>query len=304
MCDAVMKISYILVVILLIGACNRIETGDSLTKSDIRHLQDLKVLSNEETIIRFYSEFNKKNAGNFYTNKRIARYWIDDRDRTKSSIDYAYYSDIRSIDTVYAPGLTYCPYMLISKNDGSKFKVCVDGSRLDIKSFFEGALALWREKVGDTPSYSNGFFTAMRETLFHRYHGNKEVFRFLWLRTFHAPICLRLESDSSINQLFIKVTDGRGGYDEGKLIMDTVRKISRSEYKIFIKKLDSLQFFETASILENDGGFDGATWILEGYSNGKYHFINRWSPEDGIFRRCCDYLLQLAQLDIPAKEYY
>ena len=37
----------------------------------------------------------------------------------------AFYSDIKSIDTVYNVDITYSPYMLVTKMDNSKFKVCV-----------------------------------------------------------------------------------------------------------------------------------------------------------------------------------
>ncbi|MEO8583508.1 MAG: hypothetical protein ABI415_06915 [Flavitalea sp.] len=106
----------------------------------------MHLLDHSETIYKFYSEFKKKNAGNFYTDKRIAKYWIDERDKEKSQLFFAYYSDIKSIDTVYNPGATFCPHMLITKLDGSQFKVCADGKREDIKSFFEGALELWTRR--------------------------------------------------------------------------------------------------------------------------------------------------------------
>lgn len=125
---------------------NRIEKGESLSKSDIEYIQGLNLINSDEKIYMFYSEFKKRNAGNFYTDKRIAKYWIDARDKNKDQISYAYYPDIKSIDTVYHPGTTYCPYMLITKRDGSEFRVCADGHPGEIKSFFEGALKLWIQK--------------------------------------------------------------------------------------------------------------------------------------------------------------
>lgn len=142
------KKRYLSLLLLSLLACksNRIETEDSLSKSDIEYIRSLHLLDSNETIYKFYSEFRKKNAGNFYTNRRIATYWIDRRDKEKNVLSYAYYRDIKSVDTVYRPGPSYCPYMLVTKSDGSQFKVCADGKHEEIKSFFEGALKLWEQK--------------------------------------------------------------------------------------------------------------------------------------------------------------
>jgi hypothetical protein len=132
---------------LVLFSCNKIETGQTLTKTDIVRIQNLKLLDSGETIIKFYSEYKKSVAGNFFTDKRMASYWADERDSTKNSWASAYYSEIKSIDTVFYAGATYCPYMLVTKTDNSTFKVCVDGKREEIKSFFEEAINKWHSKA-------------------------------------------------------------------------------------------------------------------------------------------------------------
>ena len=135
------------VLLLFVISCgdNKIETDETLSKSDKDYIQSLHLLDKDEKIFRFFSEFKNKVAGNFYTDKRLAKYWIDERDKSKDLVDFAYYTDIKSIDTVYYAGSTYCAYMLVTKNDDSKFKVCVDGNREKIKQFFEEALAKWHQ---------------------------------------------------------------------------------------------------------------------------------------------------------------
>ena len=78
----------------------------------------------------------------------MASYWIDDRHKEDTKISFAYYRDIKSIDTVYFAGATYCPYMLVNKMDNSRFKVCVEGKKKQIKSFFEDALREWQLRKG------------------------------------------------------------------------------------------------------------------------------------------------------------
>lgn len=129
----------------LLFSCNHIVPGDSLSRSDIEYIQGLGLLDKGEKIYKFYSEFKKKNAGNFFTDKRIAMYWIDGRNKEKNQISFAFYQDIKSIDTVYYAGATYTPYMLVKKTDSSQFKVSVDGKKEEVKSFFDDALKQWQK---------------------------------------------------------------------------------------------------------------------------------------------------------------
>ena len=130
-------------IIVLLVSCNHIETGNTLKKSDIERIQRLNLLGKDEKILKFYSEFKNEVAGNFFTDKRLAKYWIDEKDKAKDEISFALYSEIKSIDTIYYAGATYCPYMLVTKTNNSQFKVCADGKREEIKEFFEEALNEW-----------------------------------------------------------------------------------------------------------------------------------------------------------------
>jgi hypothetical protein len=117
-----------------------------LSKDDIAYIRGLGLIEEDEKIIKFYSEDVNKVAGNFFTDRKMAKYWIDRRDSTKNQVSFAYYKDIVSIDTNYMQGaLTYAPYMMVTKKDGSRFKVCAEGEKPEIKAFFEEALAKWKE---------------------------------------------------------------------------------------------------------------------------------------------------------------
>ncbi len=128
--------------LILFTSCNRITPGNSLSQKDIKRIEEIGLLDKDETILKFYSESDDE-AGNFFTKKRLASYWLDKYDPARSKASFAYYADIKSIDTVYDPGTLYCPYMKITKKDGSTFKVCADGEKEEIKAFFEEAMAKW-----------------------------------------------------------------------------------------------------------------------------------------------------------------
>jgi hypothetical protein len=129
-----------------VNACNQIESSKTLDQDDILRLKEMRLLEKDETVYKFYSEYRKDVSGNFFTDLRIATYWIDKRNSKKNEIEFAYYSDIANIDTVYYAGLTYTPYMLVTRKDSSNFRVSVDGEREEVKLFFETALREWKQK--------------------------------------------------------------------------------------------------------------------------------------------------------------
>ena len=115
-----------------------------MDKSEIGYIRSLNLLSEKEVVESFYSTSTFKQSGNFFTNKRIASYWID-RDKSKNSINYAFYKDVVSIKPVYKVGITYCPYILVRCSKGRAFRVYVDGDEKTIKSFFNEAVDAWRD---------------------------------------------------------------------------------------------------------------------------------------------------------------
>lgn len=140
------KLFGLFALMILFAACrNKIETSNTLTKQDFDRLYALNLLDKNEQLYKFYSEFKKSVAGNFFTNKRLASYWLDEHDKSKNKIEFAFYKDIVKIDTVYFAGLTYCPYLLITRNDNSSFKVCVEGKKQEITEFFNDAIDKWKQ---------------------------------------------------------------------------------------------------------------------------------------------------------------
>lgn len=138
---------FALIVLICLVSCNKIETHQTLNQDDLNFIKGLKLLDEKETVYKFYSEDTKKTAGNFFTNKRVAPYWIDKRNSKNNKLDFAFYKDIIKIDTGKIAGATYCPYALITKRDHTKFEVSVDGSRQEKKSFFEGLLYQWKRNA-------------------------------------------------------------------------------------------------------------------------------------------------------------
>jgi hypothetical protein len=117
-----------------------------LTLDDTLRIRSLGLLDKDESIVKYTANYDKEVAGNFFTNKRIAHYWIDEHSSTKNSLGSAYFDEIISIDTIYnTTSITQASYLSITKKDGTKFNVYVDGSRAEVDSFFKPAILAWKK---------------------------------------------------------------------------------------------------------------------------------------------------------------
>ena len=136
------KCTILLIAVALI-ACNKIKSGSELQDKEKAYIRSLGLLQDQEQIIKFYSNYKFKNAGNFFTDKRIAKYWIDKKDSSKNEIIFAYYDDILSIDSTTNVPASNCPYLLVTRKDQSQFKVFVNGKRPAVHNFFAEAITKW-----------------------------------------------------------------------------------------------------------------------------------------------------------------
>lgn len=135
---------------------------------------------------------------------------------------------------------------------------------------------------------------------------SSDVVRFLYLRSFHHPIAVRLERRFSGVTLTAVELDGAGGYEPGEI----ARRISR--------KVSSEHWAEVAQLLENSGfwdlptsrervSIDGARWILEASVDGRHHVVQRSSPDEPAtlgFRATCVWLLDVAGFTLIGDELY
>lgn len=130
----------------------------------------------------------------------------------------------------------------------------------------------------------------------------KEVYRFLWLRTFHHPIAIRVERTNGEISLFAKEDRGAGGYEPRGIIKDYKRQITEDEWCKFLSLVDESDYWRLGE--EESAGFDGARWVLEGVKEGRYHLVDRWTPQSGKYREACLYLLKLSELKVEEADLY
>lgn len=133
------------------------------------------------------------------------------------------------------------------------------------------------------------------------------VYRFLWLRSFHHPVAIRINiASDGTAEVATKVSSGAGGYDPGRLIEKQTEKLSAIQVKDLIEQVRSAKFWELPTEEKRASfGIDGARWILEGIQDGNYHIVDRWSPKNGAYRALCWFFVsKLARLRIPKDQIY
>lgn len=143
----------------------------------------------------------------------------------------------------------------------------------------------------------------------------KETYRFLWLRTFHHAVVIRIDvARDGAGTLVTKVSDGEAGFGmpNRKIIEDTSRPMSVDAVQSLLASIDEKGFWTTPTYTMNDQtGMDGSEWVLEGTNGGKYHVVARWTPcgssrsdKKNICAIGHAFAFDLARLDISENEVY
>ena len=98
-----------------------------------------------------------------------------------------------------------------------------------------------------------------------------EIYRFLWLRTFHRPIAVRVTLAHGTGSLVAIELDGAGGYEPGRVLHRTERPLAPGEATLMSARLHDIGFWAMApSLPPGDIGLDGAQWIVEGRRGRAY----------------------------------
>jgi hypothetical protein len=137
---------------------------------------------------------------------------------------------------------------------------------------------------------------------------NVESYRFLWLRSFHPGIAVRIWKCSRGFCLTAKQLDSVDKYVDGKFVpsarlsLNNSRSLSGDEWDRFLSLLDRAYFWTMPTVDGGPTANDGASWLLEGTRGSKYHVVDRQSPQTGDYRDACLYLLKLSELKVDASK--
>jgi hypothetical protein len=136
-----------------------------------------------------------------------------------------------------------------------------------------------------------------------------EEYRFLYLRSFHHPISVRLVvNPDKTATLTSKETSGQSG-KPGRLSRNRKNHLTKLQTEAFLAALNRGSFWAlpTSLVESNDVvQLDGAQWILEGVAQGRYHIVDRWSPDraDDPVRSIGAMLIDLAHFKFSDRDVY
>lgn len=123
----------------------------------------------------------------------------------------------------------------------------------------------------------------------------RDTIRFTWLRSFHEPVAVRIETllDGSVTLTATQRPNGL--YGQAK---DLTRTLTSEETAALTEALATTQVLgQPASSCRS--GADGSRWIVEAAGpGGRYVYINRHSPEDGPVRDFGQFLIDLTGWDV------
>jgi len=141
-----------------------------------------------------------------------------------------------------------------------------------------------------------------------------ESYRFLWGRTFHRPVSVRLDVKAGRGLLTTRIGQGETGSPaslKGQAQTST-RELTDDQVRTFRALMKEVSFWTTTPYGHGDqAGTDGSTWLIEALQGGEYHLMQRWSPmqsseadKEAAKRIGQTLAFDLAQLSIPQNENY
>jgi hypothetical protein len=176
---------------------------------------------------------------------------------------------------------------------GSLLLIALAGSCASESARYFPAGALGDDAEFEEHWYSGQLAALREQPLCCGYKGSQTVVRFIWLRSFHHPVAIRLfQSGDGGWLLTTKVASGAGGYGPGHLTTNLTRKLKADEaLKILSLVAPETDYWKLKSREELDPTspdglmtiqVDGARWIVEVLDGNSYHVVDQWSPEEGI----------------------
>jgi hypothetical protein len=139
------------------------------------------------------------------------------------------------------------------------------------------------------------YYSSMQEWPFSCLDEEVETYRLLFIPSFETPASIRVWQEGG--RKFIELRQlasarrPRGGAQEMQKTI--TRPLSEEEWGHFVGLLEKSGFWAMPT-REGDIGLDGASFLLEGQKDGRYHVVCRWSPTDGNFLDACGYLLEIS----------
>ena len=158
-----------------------------------------------------------------------------------------------------------------------------------------------------------------REPVLYNFYIGHDIYRFLWLRSFHRPVVLSIHKNSDSIWIETKILDKHpiSKYEivevnssgnvlplseeearQAKIVVNKKKTLSIKEWEKFETLLQDCDFWKLSTPKSDKVlvHVDGSNWIIEGQLKNNYWLVNRRSPKDN-YRKCGEYLITLSGLN-------
>ncbi|MDF1660195.1 MAG: hypothetical protein P1V97_00385 [Planctomycetota bacterium] len=129
---------------------------------------------------------------------------------------------------------------------------------------------------------------------------NCEAYRFIWTRTFHNLIILRVVNEAGMVRFSAKELKRD---EQLSLARHEVFEVSAEQWQSLIDEVEKhgLWSYEPT----RKGGIDGAHWQLECLRYGQFQELQEWCPDQkNPLRQFCMSLLTLSRFELEESEIY
>lgn len=182
------------------------------------------------------------------------------------------------------------------------------GAPLNVRTFFPAQTATYECRYGDhrvtrplvedavLANFAEALVKAGEPTLATSRDDGRTIVRFTWLRSFHAPIVLRLTIlPYDKGHLDMVRLSGLGGYALGTVEDRQRRSVAPTDIAAVLRAADPARL-RSAGPDCGPPGTDGAGWLIERQDARGFQFVSRWSPGEGVVREVGMLLLHLGGL--------
>lgn len=123
----------------------------------------------------------------------------------------------------------------------------------------------------------------------------QESYRFVWIRSFDAPLAVRVSRNRNDVQLEAVILNGTGGFGAEGVSQRISKRLSMSQWKEILIALETANLWELPTERNDHRVNDGAQWIIEVRKGDRYHMVDR-SSGDPIVEQIGLKLLGFAEL--------
>ena len=149
-----------------------------------------------------------------------------------------------------------------------------------------------------TQKLCSSLLYSAQEPILYNYYLGSNIYRFLWIRSFHSKILLSLTKDDSRITLTTIKLEFSGSVDGTAIILsDEMKQLTINDWEEFERLLENCSFWSMQPYIDDDSyARDGSSWLIEGHLKEKYWFVNRFSPDDN-FSRAGEFLINKSDLE-------